>query len=91
VYIRSRTALVSQVRGFLAERGIVVRQEANHLRKHLALLIGDDVNNLYRKKINKIFLDSRMGLYTKFLLSIFFDICGGKRPKPSLKKVRRKN
>ena len=45
-YIRSRTALINQARGLLAEYGIVVRQGANHLRKHLPLLIGDDENNL---------------------------------------------
>jgi transposase len=30
----------------LAEYGIVIRQGANHLRKHLPLLIGDEENNL---------------------------------------------
>jgi len=44
-YIRSRTALINQARGLLAEHGIVIRQGANHLRKHLPLLIGDDENN----------------------------------------------
>jgi transposase len=45
-YIRSRTALINQVRGLLAEYGIVVRQGANHLRSHLPKLIGDGNNNL---------------------------------------------
>ena len=45
-YIRSRTALINQARGLLAEYGIVVRQGANHLRKHLPLLIGNGENNL---------------------------------------------
>jgi transposase len=45
-YIRSRTALINQARGLLAEYGIVIRQGATHLRKHLPLLIGDDENNL---------------------------------------------
>jgi transposase len=45
-YIRSRTALINQARGLLSEYGIVIRQGANHLRKHLPLLIGDDTNNL---------------------------------------------
>jgi len=45
-YIRSRTALINQARGLLAEYGIVVRMGARHLRTNLPLLIADDKNNL---------------------------------------------
>jgi len=45
-YIRSRTALINQARGLLAEYGIVVRQGANYLRSQLPLLIDDNENKL---------------------------------------------
>lgn len=45
-YIRSRTALINQARGLLAEYGVVVRLGANHLRTSLPLLIGDNKNTL---------------------------------------------
>lgn len=41
-YIRSRTALINQVRGLLGEYGIVVRQGANRLRTHLPALLSEE-------------------------------------------------
>jgi transposase len=44
--IKERTALVNQVRGLLAERGIVIAQGITRLRKQLPLLVEDEDNAL---------------------------------------------
>jgi transposase len=45
-YIRSRTALINQVRGLLGEYGIVMRQGAAQVRKHLPAIMHDEDNAL---------------------------------------------
>lgn len=42
--IKERTALVNQIRGLLAERGIVIAQGITRLRKHLPVIV-EDLNN----------------------------------------------
>jgi transposase len=44
--IKERTALVNQVRGLLAERGIVIAQGITKLRQHLPTLVEDEGNAL---------------------------------------------
>lgn len=44
--IKRRTALVNQIRGFLSERGIVIGQGANQVRKRLPELLEDAENDL---------------------------------------------
>jgi transposase len=45
-YVRSRTALVNQIRGLLGEYGIIIRQGVSAVRSKLPALIDDDANNL---------------------------------------------
>jgi transposase len=45
-YIRSRTALIHQIRGLLAEYGIVIRQGASQVRNHLPAITADESNGL---------------------------------------------
>lgn len=44
--VKQRTALVNQIRGLLAEYGIVVAQGIRHIRKQLAAIIDDTQNEL---------------------------------------------
>jgi transposase len=44
--IETRTALVNQIRGLLSERGIVIPQGINQVRKALPLILEDAENNL---------------------------------------------
>ena len=44
--MEQRTALVNQIRGFLAERGIVIPQGVNQVRKQLPLILEDAENAL---------------------------------------------
>jgi transposase len=44
--VRSRTALINQIRGFLLERGITFRADPIHLRKNLPAVIEDAEQNL---------------------------------------------
>jgi transposase len=44
--IETRTALVNQIRGLLNERGIVIPQGINHVRKELPSILEDAENNL---------------------------------------------
>ena len=44
--IKERTALVNQIRGLLAERGIVIAQGITRLRKQLPVLVEDETNEL---------------------------------------------
>ena len=51
-YIRSRTALINQIRGLLGEYGIVMPQGASHVRIHLPALIaaeGSALSGLMRR------------------------------------------
>ena len=45
-YIRSRTALINQTRGLLAEYGIIMRQGASQVRLSLPNIIADEGNEL---------------------------------------------
>jgi transposase len=44
--VGQRTAVVNQIRGLLTERGIVIQQGINHVRKQLPLILEDADNNL---------------------------------------------
>jgi transposase len=44
--VEKRTALVNQIRGLLGERGIVINQGINHVRKQLPLILEDAENHL---------------------------------------------
>jgi transposase len=44
--IKERTALVNQIRGVLAERGIVMAQGITKLRKQLPMIVEDEANEL---------------------------------------------
>ncbi len=45
-YVRSRTALINQIRGLLGEYGIIMRQGAAQVRNSLPLIIEDESNGL---------------------------------------------
>lgn len=44
--VEKRTALVNQIRGLLSERGILINQGINHVRKQLPLILEDAENSL---------------------------------------------
>ena len=44
--VKERTALVNQIRGLLAERGIVIAQGITRLRKQLPVIVEDGENAL---------------------------------------------
>ena len=55
--VRSRTKLVSQIRGILAEHGIVIARDIWRLRRALAAIMGntpDDLNTLLRVLIMEV-------------------------------------
>jgi transposase len=57
-YVRSRTALINQIRGLLGEYGIVMRQGAGHIRKFLPTTIQDksnDLSGLMRRNLNSLY------------------------------------
>jgi transposase len=57
-YVRSRTALINQVRGLLGEYGIVMRQGATQVRNHLPAIIHDEDNalsNLMRQNLASLY------------------------------------
>ena len=67
-YVRSRTALVNQIRGLLGEYGIVMRQGVSTVRKQIPELIADEANELspiMRRNLTSLyetlcFLDSQI-------------------------------
>ena len=61
-YIKSRTALVNQTRGLLAEYGIIVRQGICAIRNNLPVLIANEENEL-------------SGLMRKNLTSLYESLC----------------
>ena len=77
-FVRSRTALVNQIRGLLGEYGIIMRQGVSTVRKLLPELIGDEANDLspiMRRNLTALyeslcFLDSRILDQEKLLKSI---------------------
>jgi transposase len=57
-YVRSRTALINQIRGLLGEYGIVMRQGAAQVRKHLPAIMQDEDNalsNLMRHNLTSLY------------------------------------
>jgi transposase len=77
-FVRSRTALVNQVRGLLGEYGIVMRQGINTVRNRLPELIADEANELspiMRRNLAALyeslcFLDERILTQEKILKDI---------------------
>ena len=67
-YVKSRTALVNQTRGLLAEYGIIIRQGICAVRNQLPALITDEKNELsalMRRNLTSLyeslcFLDDRV-------------------------------
>ena len=56
-FVRSRTKLVNQIRGILAEHGIVIARDIWRLRRALAAIMGntpDDLNTLLRVLIMEV-------------------------------------
>lgn len=45
-FVKARTAQANQIRGLLAEYGIVIPQGIGHIAKHLPSILGDDENGL---------------------------------------------
>lgn len=84
--IRQRTALTNQVRGFLAEYGIVISQGVTHVRKKLPLILGDDgtslsqltLNNLSELYQSLVQIDEKIERYSKTIERLFEDneVCG---------------
>jgi transposase len=57
-YVRSRTALINQIRGLLGEYGLVMRQGAGHIRKLLPGIIQDEDNalsGLMRRNLSSLY------------------------------------
>jgi transposase len=77
-FVRSRTALVNQIRGLLGEYGIVMRQGVSVVRTQLPALIADEANELsptMRRSLASLyeslcFLDSRILEQEKLLKDI---------------------
>ena len=77
-YIKSRTALVNQIRGLLAEYGIIIRQGICAVRNQLPTLIADEENllsGLMRRNLASLcealsFLDDRVLEQDELLKSI---------------------
>lgn len=46
-FVQARTATINQIRGLLAENGIVIKQGACHVRSRLPALIDDQNNDLF--------------------------------------------
>ena len=77
-YVKSRTALVNQTRGLLAEYGIVLRQGVCAVRNQLPALIADEENNLsglMRRNLTSLyeslcFLDERILEQEKLLRAV---------------------
>ncbi len=61
-YVRSRTALINQIRGLLGEYGIVMRQGAEQVRLHLPGIINDESKAL-------------SGLMRRNLVSLYESLC----------------
>jgi transposase len=80
-YVKSRTALVNQTRGLLAEYGIVIRQGICAVRNQLPTLIADEENKLsglMRRNLASLyeslcFLDSRILEQDKLLKTVAKD------------------
>ena len=76
--IQSRTALVNQIRGLLAEYGIVLPQQVQKLRNHLPEILADEKNELsiiIRAEFNLLYqdlvnLDARISSYDTKLKEI---------------------
>jgi len=57
-FVRSRTALVNQIRGLLGEYGIIMRQGVSTVRKRLPELLADEANELspiMRQNLNSLY------------------------------------
>jgi transposase len=79
--IKARTALVNQVRGVLAERGIVIAQGMTRLRKQLPVIVEDDGNaltSLSREVMREVYeelvaLDERVTRADPLIKRVFAD------------------
>jgi len=77
-FVRSRTALVNQIRGLLGEYGTIIRQGVSAVRKQLPELIANETNDLspiMRQNLASLyeslcFLDGRILAQEKLLKSI---------------------
>jgi transposase len=77
-FVRSRTALVNQIRGLLGEYGIIMRQGVSTVRNRLPELIADETNELspiMRRNLSSLyeslyFLDNRILEQEKILKEI---------------------
>jgi len=77
-FVRSRTALVNQIRGLLGEYGIIMRQGVSTVRTQLPALIADEANDLssiMRRNLSSLyeslrFLDDRILDQEKILKDI---------------------
>jgi transposase len=69
--IKSQTALINQIRGLLAEHGIVIPRGRGHLRRSLPLVLEDESNGLsglMREQIGEVaerlkFFEERLRRY----------------------------
>lgn len=76
--VQARTAAINQVRGLLAENGIVIKQGACHVRSHLPSIIEDHENGLsgiMRRLLTELYehlvaLDVRIDRQSKVLQTI---------------------
>jgi len=77
-FVRSRTALVNQIRGLLGEYGMIMPQGVRYVRKHVPELIADTTNELsplMRRNLTSLyeslcFLDERILTQEKLLKDI---------------------
>ena len=83
--VQARTAAINQVRGLLAENGIVIKQGACHVRSHLPTIVEDHENHLsaiMRELLAELYehivaLDARIDWQSKALqlISNERDVC----------------
>jgi transposase len=77
--IRQRTALANQVRGLLAEYGIIIPKGIEHVREHLPLILDNNGNNLSELMLTNIQelyeslvqLDQKIDKYETIINNIF--------------------
>jgi len=77
--IGQRTALANQVRGFLAEYGIIIPKGVAHVRKQVPVILGNNETNLSRLTLNNLLelyqslvqVDKKIERYNEIIENLF--------------------
>ncbi len=79
ILVGQRTALANQVRGFLAEYGVIIPKGITYVRKHLPSILGSNERNLNQLTLNNlqelyqslVELDNKIERYNKIIDGLF--------------------